>query len=123
MPFYLYVNPETQEHKEVLQKMTEPHVYVDENGLEWQRVFTPANFSIDGNINPMSSKEFLSKTDGKDYTMGDIQDKSKEMSEARKEKYGYDPVQKKWFQDYSKKRKGRKHPNDPSAGGPDTVYV
>ena len=40
MPFYIFINPDTQEEIEVQQRMTEPHVYIDENGLEWQRVFT-----------------------------------------------------------------------------------
>ena len=117
MPFYIFINPETEEEKEILQKMDDLHVYVDENGLEWKRVYTPTNFSIDGKVNPMSDKDFLSKTENKKYNMGDIQDKSKELSEQRKQKYGYDPIQKKWFEDYSKKRRGRKHPNDPSVGG------
>ena len=38
-----------------------------------------------------------------------------EASEKRKDKLGYDPVQKKWFDSYAKQRNGRKHPNDPSA--------
>ena len=33
MPFYIFINPDTGEEKEVQQKMTEHHVYIDENGL------------------------------------------------------------------------------------------
>ena len=40
-------------------------------------------------------------------------DRAKEAGEKRKDKLGYDPVQKKWFEDYSKQRKGKRHPNDP----------
>ena len=114
MPFYIFVHPETGEEKEILQKMNDPHVYVDESGLEWGRVFTATNFSVDGRVNPMNSKEFLSKTENKNYTYGDIQEKSRELSEQRKNQYGFDPVQRKWFKDYSKKRKGKLHPSDPS---------
>ena len=41
-------------------------------------------------------------------------DRSKELSEKRKEKEGRDPVQQQYFKDYSKKRKGVKHPKDPT---------
>ena len=117
MPIYIFVNPDTGEHKEVMQRMSEEHSYQDEDGKKWNRVFTPANFVVDGTLNPMSQSDFMHQTYDKNYTFGEVQDKSKELSEHRKDKYGYDPIQKKWFEDYSKKRKGRKHPNDPSAGG------
>jgi predicted nucleic acid-binding Zn ribbon protein len=119
MPIYIFINPDTGEHKEVVQRMTERHVYIDEKGLEWDRVFTPANFVVDGTLNPMSQNDFMHQTYDKNYTVGEIQDKSKEASQRRTDKYGYDPVQKKWFEDYSKKRKGKKHPSDPSRGSQD----
>ena len=123
MPVYIYINPDTGEHKEVVQRMTEDHVYIDENGLSWDRVFTPANFVVDGTLNPMSQNDFMHQTYDKNYTFGDLQDKSQEAAQRRKDKYGYDPVQKKWFEDYSKKRKGKKHPKDPSTGGSQDLSV
>ena len=120
-PWHTFSNPDTGEEKDVFQKMMDAHVYIDENGLEWKRVYTPTNFAIDGKVNPMSSEEFVEKTSDKNYTLGEIQEKSKEMSEKRKEKHGFDPVQKKWFEKYSKKRRGRKHPNDPSTGSQDLI--
>ena len=47
-------------------------------------------------------------------TLGDAWDKSRELSEKRKSKYGYDPVKKKRFQDYRdacKKRGGKEKPH------------
>ena len=46
-------------------------------------------------------------------TYGDLQDYSKELSEKRKTmNNGVDPVQQKFFKDYSKQRKGAKHVNE-----------
>ena len=36
-------------------------------------------------------------------------DQSRELSQKRKDKLGYDPVQQKYFKEYSKKRNGIKH--------------
>jgi hypothetical protein len=36
-------------------------------------------------------------------------DRSKELSDKRKQKLGYDPVQKDYFKKYSEKRSGNKH--------------
>ena len=34
MPLYTFVNPHTEEEIDVTQSMKEPHVYIDENGLD-----------------------------------------------------------------------------------------
>ena len=47
MPIYIYKNPDTEEYKEVIQTMNEEHIYIDEFGLEWKRVFTVPHASID----------------------------------------------------------------------------
>tara|TARA_Y100000310_G_scaffold321194_1_gene378516 strand:+ start:436 stop:786 length:351 start_codon:yes stop_codon:yes gene_type:complete len=115
MPVYLFINPFTEETKEVLQKMNEPHIYIDKEGIEWNRLYTPPNTSIDGRINPMDEGQFVEKTKNmKNFNYGHAMDLAKEQSEKRIQKEGYDPVQKEWFKDYSKKRKGKKHPSDPS---------
>ena len=116
MPIYIFINPDTGEHKEVVQRMVEDHVYIDENGLKWARVFTPANFVVDGTLNPMSENDFMHQTYDKNYTLGEIEDKSKEASQKRVDKYGHDPVKDQYFKEYSKKRKGKKHPKDPNRG-------
>ena len=113
MPLYSYEHPETGETVEKLEKMNDPHVYIGEDGVEWRRIFHVPNASFDSKIDPFSSKAFKDKTGAKEGTMGEMMDRSKEMSEKRKDKLGYDPVQKKWFKDYSKKRRGTKHNLDP----------
>lgn len=110
MPLYTFINPHTEEEIDVVQKMTEPHVYVDENGLEWKRKWTLPNAQIDADIDPFDSEAFTKKTSSQKGTMGDLWDQSKEMSQKRKDKLGYDPVKKKYLDDYSKKRKGKRLP-------------
>lgn len=109
MPQYIYVNPETEEIIEVTQGMNDEHVFFDTNGLKWNRVFTVPNAGIDTvKINPFSKKDFLKKTD-KAGTVGSLLDRSKEMSEKRKDKEGFDPIQQNYFKEYSAQRKGRQH--------------
>ena len=111
MPLYLYSYQETEETIEVIQKMNEPHVYVDESGVEWKRVWTLPNAAIDAEIDPFDKQAFSRKIDqtGKG-TVGELWDRSRELSDKRKNKLGYDPLQKKWEKQYSKKRMGRKLP-------------
>jgi predicted nucleic acid-binding Zn ribbon protein len=115
MPLYTYLHPETEELIDVVQRMKDVHIYVDSEGTEWKRVFTPANFSVDGNLNSISSsREFVEKTKDKNYSQGDLQDISKEASDKREKQMGKDPVKRKWFKEYAEQRRGRKHPSDPS---------
>ena len=110
MPIYIYKHPEEDTYTEVLQTMMENHVYFDSDGLEWKRVFTVPNASIDSQIDPHSSKEFINKTENKKGTYGDMMDYSKELSHVRAEKNGgIDPVKEKYYKEYSSKRKGAKH--------------
>lgn len=110
MPIYEYQNPETGESIEVLQTMAEDHTYFDSNGLQWKRVWTVPNASIDSQVDPYSSNEFIRKTENKKGSVGDMMDFSKELSQSRAEKNGgVDPVKEKYYKDYSSKRKGAKH--------------
>ena len=113
MPIYLFQNPKTGKVKEVFQSMNDPHVY-SEGEIEWQRIFTIPQASIDTEIDAFSEDSFKKKTAGKKETLGDLMDRSKELSEKRQSIAGTDPVQNKFFEDYSKTRKGKKHPKDPS---------
>lgn len=91
--------------------MNDDKFYMDEKGTEWNRVFLAPNANIDADIDPFSSKGFVDKTNTKG-SMGDLLERSKEMSDKRKDKLGYDPVQQKYFKEYSKKRRGMKHTLD-----------
>jgi hypothetical protein len=105
MPIYIYKHPEEEAYREIIQTMSEAHVY-SEDGVEWKRVFTVPQASIDTKINPFSSKEFVEKTGNKKGTFGDMMDYSAEMSRQREEKVGTDdPVKRKFFDDYKNKNK------------------
>jgi len=115
MPVYLFKNPKNGKVKEIVQSMNENHVYF-EDGIQWERVFTIPQSNIDTQIDPFSESEFKNKTSGKRETLGDLMDRSKELSEKRQRAAGTDPVQKKFFEDYSKKTNGKKHVKDPLRG-------
>ena len=113
MPIYKYKNPDTEETVEVIQGVNDQHAFVDKEGRIWDREFTVPNAAVDTKINEFSAGEFSEKTKDKKGSYGDILDRSKEMSLKRKEKEGRDAVEQKWFDKYGKKRKGRKHRDDP----------
>lgn len=111
MPFYTYINPDTEEVIDVAQSINENHVYIDKNGLEWRRVFTVPEVNTHGTLTAdATEKQFSEYTRNQKGSMGDLYDRSAELSEKRKKIYGKDPVKKKYFNDWSKKRKGKVHP-------------
>ena len=114
MPLYTYFNSETEEYRDIVQKMSDAHEYFGEGGDEatWKRVFTVPHASIDSKIDPFKPEDFTRKTGGKKGTYGDLLDKSSELSSQRAELAGgVDPVKEKYFKDYSEKRRGAKHPS------------
>lgn len=81
-----------------------------ETGVQWRRVFTNPQMGVDTvAIDPFSAKDYVRAT-GKKGRIGDLWDRSAEMSAKRAEKEGLDPVKEGFYRDYSKKRKGKKHP-------------
>jgi hypothetical protein len=112
MPLYTYEHPETEKTIDIIQTMNEEHIYVDEKGVQWKRVFHSPQANIDSKVDPFDNNSFISKTGNQKGTYGDIIDQSKEMSQKREDKLGYDPLRKKYFKEYSKKRRGLKHPLD-----------
>lgn len=110
MPLYIYQNPKTQEVKEIVQSVHDKHEY-SENGIKWNRVFTVPQVGIDSKLDASSTeKDFVEKTKNKKGKVGDLWDRSRELSEKREKLYGKDPVKEKYFKDWSSKRKGKKHP-------------
>jgi hypothetical protein len=109
---YTYQHPETGEIKDVSQPVNAEHVY-SENGVKWNRVFNIPYTASNTKVNPFSKSEFVNHFDGKKVTVGDISEASAEMSATREQKLGQDPVKTKFFDDYSKKRRGINHPDDP----------
>ena len=111
MPIYEYIHPETGETIEVAQGMTDKHIFVDDQGVEWRRKFNAPNATIDNEFSAdMTEKQFARVTEGKNYTLGQMWDKSAELSQKRAQKSGgEDPVLDKAYKSYSKDRRGMKH--------------
>mgnify|MGYP003627661936 CR=1 FL=1 len=117
MPLYIFQNPDTGEEIEVLQSMKENHVYVDDKGLKWSRVFLAANASIDTQGDCFSKEDFARRTAKHGMTVGQMWELSKDMSNKRTKMAGKDPLKEKYFKDYKSKRKGIKHDGDPTKKG------
>jgi Ni/Co efflux regulator RcnB len=110
MPVYIYKHPEEEEYVEILQGMNDEHVY-EQDGLAWERVFLAPNASIDSQVDPFSSRQFVDTTAQKKGTVGDLLDYSAELSHERAQKSGgKDPVKEKYYKNYSASRKGAMHP-------------
>ena len=115
MPLYLYQNPNTEEYVEVIQGMNEDHTFIDPEGVEWKRVFTSPEISAQKITNPWDKNAFVNETKNMKGTIGDLMDKSSELSDMRaKENGGQDPFRTEKFKEYSKTRGGLKDPLDPS---------
>lgn len=113
MPTYVYKNPDKEEYLEITQGINEAHEYI-RDGIFWERQFTVPNMSVDSKINPFSESQFVERTGRMKGNLGDMMDASKELSEKRSHILGSeDPVRRKKFDEYSKKRGGKLHPQDP----------
>jgi|SaaInlStandDraft_1057018.scaffolds.fasta_scaffold186810_2 hypothetical protein len=58
MPTYIFQHPQNNTIIEISQSMSEEHIYIDENGLKWNRVFSAPTNSIKG-----TSLDFRNKKD------------------------------------------------------------
>jgi len=115
MPLYIFEHPTTEERRDIFFHMAEePKIYIDSEGIEWRRIFTCSQLSMDTSLDPYSSKQFVDKTRN-EGNMGDLWDRSAELHQKRADKEGVDPLRKKYFEQYSKERNGAKHLEDPSA--------
>jgi hypothetical protein len=111
MPLYLYQNPKTQKIVEVIQSCKEKHEYFDSDGVKYERVWTVPNASIDTRYDENSSNDFLDKVKNKrGGTVGDLWDKSAELSAKREKSRGFDPVKQAALDKY-KKRTKKEHPH------------
>lgn len=112
MPTYVFRHPQTGEIKYVYQAIDTPHVYIDKRGVEWNREYTVPNIGFDVVFDENSPRDFAEKTGRKKGTIGDLWDRSAELSEKRKDKLGYDPVKEKYIKEYEKLRNGLPHPDN-----------
>ena len=115
MPIYLYQHSKTKEIREVIQSMNDVHEYYgDESEPEngWERIYTVPTASIDTKQDPFSQNQFLDVTKSKKGTYGNMLDYSKELSERRASIVGgADPIKEEYYKQYSKNRRGAKHPD------------
>ncbi len=113
MPLYLFEHVTTGETHEIVFHMNDNKVYNGPDGKakgQWRRAWTKPQAAIDTQCDPFSSKDFVKVTNRKGL-VGDLWDRSKEMSLKRAQKEGgVDPVKAKYLDDYAKRRHGVKHP-------------
>ena len=89
--------------------MNDEKAYQDEDGLDWVREYGSPQLNTNGTTDPWSSKSFVDKT-SKGGTMGDLLDRSADLSKERaSQNGGVDPVKEKYYKEYSKKRNGALH--------------
>jgi hypothetical protein len=115
MPIYLYQHSKTKEVREVIQGMNDVHEYygdLKDPENEWERIFTIPTASIDTKQDPFSTNQFLDRTRSKKGTYGNMLDYSAELSDKRASLAGgQDPIKEKYYKQYSKDRRGAKHPD------------
>lgn len=96
----------------VLVRITEPdearHVQIVD-GVTYKRVYAAPTAIKDTKHGDATKEDFGRMTEGKNMTVGQMQDLAKELSEERAAKNGgIDPVKEKYYKDYEKKI-GQKH--------------
>jgi hypothetical protein len=110
MPIYIYEHPESKQRKEIIQSVHENHEYIDQDGVRWNRIFTLPELNINDKLNEYSTdKDFASYTKKRKGTIGDLWDKSRELSEKREKIFGKDIIKDGYKKNWSKKRKNRRY--------------
>jgi len=116
MPMYVFENPETGEQLEIFFHMSDEKKYIDEQSLEWKRVFVSSQINCHS-IDPWDNNAFVNETKNMKGSVGDLLDASKDLSEKRaKSNGGTDPLKEKYFKKYSESRNGSKHPDEIKKG-------
>ena len=96
MPLYTYIHPETKETIDVVQSVHDKHIYIDAKGIEWKRVFTAPEVNTQGNLKAdCTPKQFSEFTKNKKGTLGDMFDRSAELSEKKKKNLWQRPSERK----------------------------
>ena len=110
MPIYIFQHPKTKEVKEIVQRMSESHVFTDEAGVRWKRIFVNPQVAFNTQISATDSKSFVEKTRGKNYSLGQLWDMSAELSSKREGTSGVDEVRVN-AEDAYKKKTQKRHPH------------
>lgn len=110
MPQYTFEHIETGEIRDVFFHMNDEKIYNGEKGDElekWKRVWMKPQAGIDTKIDPFNSNQFVEKTAGKG-TLGDLWDRSAEMSAMRAAKRdGIDPIKQANIERLKRERGGK----------------
>lgn len=110
MPQYLFSNPDNPDEIEiVILSVNDEKIFI-KNGVKWNREFSVPFTAVNTVVDPFSEKSYLAATENKKETIGSLQDRSRELSEKRESKDGIDTNKQKYFDNYSKIRKGKEHP-------------
>lgn len=104
---YLFEHPTTGELRDVCFEVNDDKTYIDENGILWQRRWTPPQISMDTKVDPYSQKQFLNKTRNAG-TVGDLMDRAADLSAMRADKDGVDLVKKNYEDQEAKLRGGKR---------------
>jgi len=106
MPYYLFENTDTGEVHEIWFHMNDEKIYNGENNDQvgkWKRLWTVPNAAISSIVDPYNTKSFVAATTNKKgQTVGEMWERSAELSKVRADKEGIDPVKQKFYEDYQK---------------------
>ena len=81
-------------------------------GVEWKRLYSSPQLNTEATIDPWNNSDFVNKTQNTKGNIGDLLDRSAELSNKRaSENGGVDPLKQKYYKNYSKERNGAKHPD------------
>ena len=90
--------------------MNDDKKYIDESGVEWKRIYSLPQLSTESSFDPWNNNDFVNKSANMKGSVGDLLDKSAELSAKRAESNGgIDPLKQNYFKKYSEERKGAKH--------------
>jgi len=122
MPNYVFQKVGSEETKEFVFSMKDAPLFgsvIKRDGVKWKRLMVNPQVACSGlkAIDPYSSQAFVNKTAQMKGTVGDLWDLSKEQSERRAQREGgTDPVRKKYFADYKKRKRGTPHSQELAEG-------
>lgn len=105
MPLYDFHNEKTGETISVFLDMKQaPEAYRQQtvNGVVYKRVYTVPHACKDTKVGSAARDDFRRVTEGKNLTVGEMQNISREMSQIRESKEGVDRVKEKFITNYKK---------------------
>lgn len=112
MPLYTFSHPETGETKDLFFHMNDEKKFIDPDGTEWRREYHSPELNSTGSSDPWDSKQFVEKTGKNKGNLGELLDRSSDLSKERaSQNGGVDPVKEKYYERYSKNRNGAIHPD------------